>query len=210
MVIKHGQDWGQESVAPSDLVYAPTDGALAACIGEGHQNVVVTGGDMWRTIGAEGRVVVSGETAICLPIDVMKVDIQLDDESLLSKIAAAHVVFRRSNFRGGWLRGPLTVVANAQFLGDWDIAPRGHPNDGRVELTQVDSTMGVRQRLTARTRLSTGSHLPHPSIETKSVKNYVWESADQAPTILWIDHQCIGQVKRLSIEVCADQAFLWM
>ncbi len=210
MVIKHSQDWGRESIAPSDLVFALTDSGLAACIGEGHQNVVVTGGDMWRTIGAEGRVVVPDETAICLPIDVMKVEIQLEDESILSKIAVSHVVLRRANIRGGWLRGPVIVVANAQFLGEWDVAPRGHPNDGRVEITQVDRAMGVRQRMTARSRLRTGTHLPHPSIQTQSVKNFVWESADQASTILWTDHQCIGQVKRLSIEVCNDQAFLWM
>lgn len=213
MVIKHSQDWGREGVAPNDLVYAPTDSGLAACIGEGCQNVVVTGGDMWRTIGAETRVVVAGETATCLPIDVMKVEFQLEDESdelFVSKIAVSHVVLRYANVRGGWLRGPLTVVANAQFLDDWDIAPRGHPNDGRVEITQVDRTMGVRQRMTARSRLGTGSHLPHPMIHTKSVKNFEWVCDHQSPQVLWVDRQRIGRVKSLTIDVCNDEAFLWM
>jgi hypothetical protein len=165
---------------------------------------------MWRTIGSEKRAVVVGEAAICLPIDVMKVEFRRDDESIVSKIAVAHVVLRRSNIRGGWLRGPLTIAANAQFMGHWDIAPRGHPNDGRVEITQVDEVMSLRQRLTARARLSTGSHLPHPLIQTKSMKNFVWEGDSRSHQVLWIDRQLIGRVKSLSVEVCNDEAFLWM
>jgi hypothetical protein len=209
-MIKHGQDWGREDIAPSDLAWASSDSALAVCIGEGHRNVVVTGGDMWRTIGSGTRVVVAGETATCLPIDVMKVEIRLEDESIVSKIAASHVVLRRSNMRGGWLRGSLTIAANAQFLGQWDVAPRGHPNDGRVEITQVDRTMGVRQRLSARSRLSTGTHLPHPSIQMKSVKNFEWECDERSQQVLWLDGQHFGRVTSLSIEVRSNEAFLWM
>jgi hypothetical protein len=210
MVIKHGQDWGYEETAPSDLAWASSDSALSDCVGEGHRNVVVTGGDMWRTIGSESRAVVPGETAMCLPIDVMKVEIQREDESLVTKIAVSHVVLRSSNIRGGWLRGSLTIVSNAQFIGRWDVAPRGHPNDGRVEISEVDQSMSLRQRLTARARLSSGSHLPHPLIQVKSVKNFEWEGEGQSPQFLWIDRQCIGRVKSLSIEVCNDEAFLWM
>ena len=210
MVIRRGEDWGRVAIAPSDLVCASSDAELAAHVGEGHKNVVVTGGDMWRTIGADSRVVVSGESATCLPIDVMKVEFQREDQSIVSKIAVSNIVLRPTNFRGGWLRGSLTVVANAQFLGRWDVAPRGHPNDGRAEVTQVDQGMGVRQRLTARSRLSTGSHLPHPLIQTRSLKNFVCESDDLAQHALRLDGQYMGRVTNLSIEVCSDEAFLWM
>ena len=209
-MIKHGQDWGREDIAPSDLAWASSDNALAICVGEGRRNVVVTGGDMWRTIGSETRVVVAGETATCLPIDVMKVEFRLEDESIVSKIAVSHVVLRRSTMRGGWLRGSLTIAANAQFLGQWDVAPRGHPNDGRVEITQVDRRMGVRQRLSARSRLSTGTHLPHPSIQMKSVKNFEWEFDERSQQVLWLDGQHFGRVTSLSIEVRSNEAFLWM
>jgi len=210
MVIKHGQDWGREAIAPSDLVVASSDAELAAHVGDGKTNIVVTGGDMWRTIGADSRVVAIGESATCLPIDIMKVECRLADQSLVSKIAAANIVLRPMNVRGGWLRGSLTVVANAQFLGRWDVAPRGHPNDGRVEVTQVDRHMGLRQRLTARSRLSTGSHLPHPLIQTRSLKNFVCDGNDLAHHVLWLDGQCMGRVSSLSCEVCSDAAFLWM
>ncbi|MEI7505187.1 MAG: hypothetical protein WCK23_00075 [Actinomycetes bacterium] len=210
MVIKNGQEWGSEAPAPQGLCIAASDSELSACIGEGHRNVVVTGGDMWRTIGAQSRTVVAGDSAMCLPIDIMKVELRLDDESIVSKIAVSTVVLRFPNMKGGWLRGSLIIVANAQFLGHWDVAPRGHPNDGRVEMTQVDKAMGLRQRLTARARLGTGSHLPHPLIQTKSVKNFVWNDEGRSQQILWIDRQLIGRVRSLSIEVCNDEAFLWM
>ena len=210
MVIRRSEDWGRVAIAPSDLVCASSDAELAAHVGEGQKNVVVTGGDMWRTIGADSRVVVSGESATCLPIDVMKVEYQLEDQSIVSKIAVSNIVVRPTSVSGGWLRGSLTVVANAQFLGRWDVAPRGHPNDGRVEVTQVDCHMGVRQRLTARSRLSTGSHLPHPLIQTRSLKNFVCESDDLAQHALWLDGQYMGRVTNLSCEVCSDEAFLWM
>jgi hypothetical protein len=210
MVMRRGEDWGRVAIAPSDLVRASSDAELAAHVGEGQKNIVVTGGDMWRTIGADSRVVVSGELGTCLPIDVMKVEFQREDQSIVSKIAVSNIVLRPTSVSGGWLRGSLTVVANAQFLGRWDVAPRGHPNDGRVEVTQVDQGMGVRQRLTARSRLSTGSHLPHPSIQTSSVKNFAWDGDVLVRQVLWLDRQRMGRVTGLSIEVCSDEAFLWM
>jgi hypothetical protein len=91
MVIKHGQDWGREAIAPSDLVVASSDAELAAHVGDGKTNIVVTGGDMWRTIGADSRVVAIGESATCLPIDIMKVECRLADQSLVSKIVAGFV-----------------------------------------------------------------------------------------------------------------------
>ena len=210
MAIKNGQEWGSDKVTPDDLVVVATDAELAQAISDGHRDFTLAGGDMWRTIGAKTQRPIPGELAKCLPVDVIDVQCELFDGTKLSKCAAAHVVLRRPSIRGGWLRGPVTVIANSQFLGYWDVAPRGHPNDGRVEITQVDEAMGLRQRLTARARLSTGSHLPHPLIQTKSVKNFVWEYEGRSPQVVWIDRQLIGRVRSLSIEVCNDQAFLWM
>ena len=209
MAIERGQQWGSQLVVPVDLVQASSDVELAEYIARGKKNIAVTDGDMWRTIGAGAQVVAAGEMAMCLPIDVMKVDYQIDGIAT-TKLAVAHVVTRESNTRGGWLRGEVSVIANAQFLDRWDIAPRGHPNDGRVELTQVNRAMGVRQRVAARPRLRTGTHIPHPLIETKSVKSFERCFAQESRQILWIDRQCIGRVQRLSIEVMSDEAFLWM
>jgi hypothetical protein len=70
--------------------------------------------------------------------------------------------------------------------------------------------MGMRQRWSARPRLRTGTHLPHPFIESKSVKSFVSSFDEGSHQILWIDQQRIGQVKNVTIQVISDAAFLWM
>ena len=210
MVIQRGQSWGSEGIAVHDLVWASSDVELAKHISAGRKDVAVSGGDMWRTIGSRSRRVLPGETAMCLPIDVMHVEYQNVTGDRLTKMAVANVVVRPANVRGGWLRGEISVVANAQFLRKWDVAPRGHPNDGRVELTQVSRAMGLRQRWAARSRLRTGTHLPHPLINAKSVPSFVTNFDEGSQQVLWIDQQRIGQVKNVTIEVISDAAFLWM
>ena len=210
MVIQRGQSWGSEGIAVDDLVWASSDAELAKHISTGRKDVAVSGGDMWRTIGSRSRRVLPGETAMCLPIDVMHVEYQTVAGDFLTKMAVANVVVRPANVRGGWLRGEISVVANAQFLRKWDVAPRGHPNDGRVELTQVSRAMGLRQRWSARSRLRTGTHLPHPLINAKSVPSFVTNFDEGSQQVLWIDQQRIGQVKSVTIEVISDAAFLWM
>ena len=210
MVIQRGQSWGSEGIAVDDLVWASSDAELAKHISTGRKDVAVSGGDMWRTIGSRSRRVLPGETAMCLPIDVMHVEYQTVAGDFLTKMAVANVVVRPANVRGGWLRGEISVVANAQFLRKWDVAPRGHPNDGRVELTHVSRAMGLRQRWSARSRLRTGTHLPHPLINAKSVPSFVANFDEGSQQVLWIDQQRIGQVKSVTIEVISDAAFLWM
>ena len=54
---------------------------------------------------------------------------------------------------------------NAQYLGRWDVAPRGHPNDGRVDVLprrrrRCRRATGCR----ARAALPQGTHVPHPQL----------------------------------------------
>jgi len=56
------------------------------------------------------------------------------------------------------------MAGNVAHLGSWDVAPRAHPNDGRLDVVAVAATMSMRARRQARRRLRTGSHLPHPEI----------------------------------------------
>lgn len=215
MAIRNGQEWGSDKLTPNDLVIVAADADLSHAISEGSRDFTLVGGDMWRTIGAKTERPIPGELAKCLPIDVIDVQCELFDGTKLSKYAAAHVVLRRASIRGGWLRGPATVIANAQFLGHWDVAPRGHPNDGRVEVTQVDPTMSLRQRLSARSRIKNGTHVPHPCLAVRSVKEFEFEvkgdsTKEYELQNVWIDGQHFGRVKSLSLEVRSDHAFLWM
>jgi hypothetical protein len=59
-------------------------------------------------------------------------------------------------------RATTVVVANGEYLRGFDVVPRGHPGDGRLEVHV--HALGVRQRRRMRARLRTGAHLPHPGI----------------------------------------------
>jgi diacylglycerol kinase family enzyme len=89
---------------------------------------------------------------------------------------------------------------NAEFLGRWDVAPRGHPGDGRVEVLDADLPLG--DRVKARSRLRTGTHLPHPDIATRSVR--AWQSDLAPPLDVWLDGTPMGRAEHLSVRVEPD------
>ncbi len=199
MTIEPGQEWGSEVDGPVDARRASTDADVAAgLVAVPRRPVEAVGGDLWRTIGAPppGRDATRRRR---YPVDLVEVDVDGLEEP---RMAAAHVVARRGWTAGGWLRGEVLVVMNAEFLGDWDVAPRGHPNDGRVETFHLDPGLGVRQRLAIHRRLATASHLPHPAITVRPVRERSWRF--ERPLEVWIDGVHVGRSAALSIVVRPD------
>ena len=153
------------------------------------------GGDMMRTLGGIGdrSRFDRGEPIPHLPIDVVRV--VFDDNE--SDVFVAHLIARRS-----WWRGPLTAVMNAQFRGDWDVAPRSHPNDGKVDIVSVAADLGVQQRWLARSRVRLGNHVPHPSISIVQRATATIEL--DRPTPITLDGRRRGTAQRLDLEVEPD------
>lgn len=60
------------------------------------------------------------------------------------------------------LAGSGMLVANGQFLGELDVAPRAHPGDGRLEVLVFEGRATDLWRMLP--RLRTGTHLPHPRV----------------------------------------------
>ncbi len=161
MTIRRGGDWGRPGSIPDGLVWCDDDRTVAEAFADGVREIGVRGGDMARTLGLDG----ARESAVAFDIDMISVT--LDD---VSTWALAHVVVRHR--RWSWWRGASVAVMNAQFIGEWDVAPRGHPNDGRLDVLEVDASMGVRQRLLARRRLPSGTHVPHPLVRLRSSTSF--------------------------------------
>lgn len=162
MTIRRGEDWGRAIPPPDDLVWFDDDAQAASGYASGLRRIGLRNGDMARTLGADG-----GRTdPVSFEIDVMKVAWADAPETF----ALAHVTVRGR--RWSWWRGSVVAVMNAQYRGAWDVAPRGHPNDGRLEVLEVDPSMSWRQRSLAARRLPTGAHLPHPSIRLRSLPSF--------------------------------------
>jgi len=207
MTIKPGQAWGTPVQRPSDLVIVHSDHELASALARRLTAIGVGGGDMARTLGVtptRANSLTSLPTVNEYVIDLLEVRL---DDSAEPVVACAHVIARSPWRSGHWLRGRLLVVMNAEFIGEWDVAPRGHPNDGRVEVFDVEASMTPRERLAARRRLSTGTHVPHPRIATRSTRTGTWHF--ERPGEVIIDGQRMGRVSTLSVTVVADAATVY-
>lgn len=206
MTIRRGSDWGRSGTPPDGLPSARSDREIGEHLGDGLTLIRLCGGDMFATLG--GSTSGSPTPSLELPIDVMRISYKCSrDSELKTRVASSHCVMRARNARGGWFRGNAVAVMNAQYLRKWDVAPRGHPNDGRVEILEVDARMSVRQRMIARLRMKTGTHLPHPDISVKSVSEFTWSGS---ALTMWIDGAKIGVVQFVEIQVMKDFATLWI
>ena len=143
MTISRGEDWGR--VVPRARVGAPTvvrsdreAGRLVETARRGELPVppmLLRGGDLARTVGWSAATAETDELRE-LPLDLGRVRLDGQDHWFV-----AHLVARRR----GW-RGPVLAVMNAQFRGRGDVAPRGHPNDGRLDVVEVDPDLPWGQR----------------------------------------------------------------
>ena len=84
-------------------------------------------------------------------------------------------------------------------LGGYEPAPRAHPGDGILDVVEVAETMTLRQRLMARRRSRTGSHLPHPEISTTRARD-LRRSFDE-PLLVVVDGRAIATTRHLDIAV---------
>lgn len=199
MTIEKGKDWGEPGrLSPIGHV-VNTDAAAryavssARRVGSAIPELGLVGGDLWRTCGGGrgGEEHVRSDAALRVPVDLGSV---LIDGSL--HWFTAHLVARRS-----WWRGPIVAVMNAQFLGSWDVAPRGHPNDGRLDVLEVSMSTG--DRLKALGRLRSGTHVPHPDIRERRITNAQFDLPEG--TSVWLDGELVKKgAKTLSVRVEPD------
>ena len=179
MTIEKGMPWGVAVPSPTDLRIAPTDRDAREFVvaqrerGTSLRPLGLGGGDLARTMGGgHGR----------FPGTVTKAQVDLLRVQAGERVtwAVAHVVARRS-----WQRGEVLLAMNAEFYGDYDVAPRSHPNDGKVDIVHVAVDMPWRARRAAAKRARTGTHLPHPQLSTRQVADYSVQFA--RPLVIWVD-----------------------
>lgn len=199
MTIRRGEEWGTTGRAPAGVVVVRSDAELGAIVRTAREAgttippCALLGGDLMRTAGGAGDEQRLASEVVVMPVDIVRVE--ADDRP--ASWFVAHLVARR-----WWWRGPVTAAMNAEFIGSWDVAPRGHPNDGRVDIVEVSERLGVRQRWVARRRLATGTHVPHPHIATRSAPSATIRLP--ARTRLWLDGVEWGTASQVVLTVEPD------
>lgn len=197
MPISKGEPWGEVGPLPDDGVVVRSDSEARAVVtrarraGEPVPPLGLLGGDLCRTLGGSGdeERLRSGR-ATRFPVDL---GVVIADGRIHWFVA--HLVARRS-----WWLGRVVAAMNAQFLGEWNVAPRGHPGDGRIELLDADPSLG--QRLQMRSRLRTGTHLPHPDIVERHVQAFQVDL--DRPQTVYLDGDRLGSARQLSIRAEPD------
>ena len=114
---------------------------------------------------------------------------------------AAHLLARRS-----WWRGRLLAVANAAFMGRWNIAPRSHPGDGRLYVFDTRAPPSV--RWAAYRRLPSGSHVPHPCISQRRIVQA--QFSFERPLDIYLDGRRHTRASHLDISVMPAALEVWV
>jgi hypothetical protein len=197
VAIRKGEPWGQRGALPDESPVAHSDGEVRALVeaarraGERPPTVGLLGGDLCRALGGRGdEPRLRGDDAVQLPIDIGSV--LVDGRQFWF---VAHLVARRR-----WWRGRLLAIMNVEGLGPWNVAPRAHPDDGLLDVIDADPPLA--DRLRARRRLPSGSHVPHPDIRVERTRAAQF---DLAPALdVWLDGEPMGRTEHLSVRVEPD------
>lgn len=197
MTIRKGEPWGEPGVLPADGVVVRTDAEARAVVTEARRagtpipTLGLLGGDLCKALGG------TGDEARLRSPEARRVPVDLGAALIDGRLHwfVAHAVIRRS-----WWSGRILAIMNAEFLGDWDLAPRSHPNDGRLDTFDADLPLG--DRFKARSRLRTGAHVPHLGIAQRRVDAAQFELRSATP--IRLDGALVGTVRRLSVRVEPD------
>jgi hypothetical protein len=211
VTIRPGISWGSPGpLAPDAAVFAvdaearqhlqqvfdrqvvPSEGPLD--LGE----LGLLAGDLHRTLGSprhDERALRAGE-GMRLPVDVGLVEWDGGRSIFLAHLVA----HPRRPLR--WWTDRTVAVMNAEYYSEMDLAPRSHPNDGRLDL--LDGSLPRGQRLQGRRRARSGTHIPHPRLALRSGRAFEIRAAGQRPLHLWLDGSHVGTTESFTVTCIPD------
>jgi hypothetical protein len=197
VTIAKGKPWGAPGALPANGVVVRTDAAARAVVeaarraGDEIPTLGLLGGDLCKTLGGLGdEARLQSSEAMTFPVDVGRVLLD-DDEHWF----VAHAVAR-----GRMWVGRVVAVMNAQWLGEWDLGPRAHPDDALLDVT--DGALPIGDLAKARRRARLGTHLPHPALRTSRVGEL--DVTFDRPRGVWLDGERVARCRRLRVSVEAD------
>ena len=209
MTIRKGANWGQQIARPDNLVYCNDDTAASILITNNLlkslelPKIAIRNSNLARVLGIDGAKDTPDTTTKVLStlFDLIRVDCVTVKGTPATVFGLGYALLRNS-----WWHGEIVAVLNESFIGDWDCAPRAHPNDGKLDVVIVSSEMKRSQRLRASRRVRSGTHVPHPDI-TIARQTY-FEATISAPRMLVVDGRRISTVKACKFTVIPDAVTL--
>ena len=196
MTIEKGRAWGAPAPLPEHGTVVHSDAEARAVLEEARREgrpyppLGLLGGDLCRTLGGrgdEGRL--RSDQAVTFPVDL--------GEALVDGVLhlfVAHLVARDRLWRNCF------VAMNAQWRGPWNLGPRAHPGDAKLDTYRARLTLGDLPKV--RARLHHGTHLPHPRIKERRVAAVQVDLERSLP--VEVDGVGVGRGRLLSVRVEPD------
>ncbi|HUQ38652.1 MAG TPA: hypothetical protein VM030_00730 [Acidimicrobiales bacterium] len=201
MTVRKGEPWGMPGPLPPDGVVVTGDAEAGAVVAEARAAgrpcppIGLLGGDLWRTLGGIPGGDFGGEERLRAGRGaVFPVDLGILETDGEERPFVAHVVAR------SWAWGDVYLALNAQWLGPWNVGPRAHPGDGRLDTYRA--RLGPRDRLQVRSRLPLGSHLPHPAITERRASELEVDLG--RPLAVTVDGVRVGAHRHLVVRAIPD------
>lgn len=187
MTIRPGQPWGDPVAPDLEAVVVSSDRAISRALDDARKRSQpfptfrLAGGDLFTTLG--------GATGMAFSVDAGEV--LLDGRV---HYFAAHLLLQPRRWRH------FVVAMNAPWMGEWNFGPKAHPNDGVLDVYEANLNRFEWRQV--RARLRTGSHVPHPRIESHRTKAMTFEFPGGAAVA--IDGESVGTAKHVAIRVIPD------
>ena len=182
-ISKHGS-YGTPVSRPPTLNVLQSDLEIAQHYVSGHTATpcTVTNGSIALSLGISSemnfRDSESNQQMTLVDIDLLQIDFRTRPPSTANSSTSSRIVV------AGTIaiqhRTPLStclILSNSGSLRSRDVLPRAHPNDGFVDVLEVDPKISIRQRAIAWSRSATGSHLPHPNFRVSRSIDFQWSGS---------------------------------
>ncbi len=216
MTIRKGARWGEPGALAAGAPVVSDDDAArrvlqarfddaAAASGEGELGgpslgeLGLVGGDLHRTLGSPRRDEedLRAGRGVRYPVDVGVAEL----DGGAAQVFLAHLVAHPRRRLRWWSRRTVSVM-NAGYLGPFDLGPRGHPGDGRLDVT--DGQLPPGQRRQGRRRARIGTHVPHPGLRTSSVREVELHAEPGEPLHVWLDGTHVGTASVIRVRCLPD------
>lgn len=200
MPISPGSEWGASASIPQNAHVISSDRQLGVHLRDSSakdvhgKSLLVTGGDITHVLGVKNRSLDTG--CVRVVIDAIAVSYTDIHGSQHTDVCVGSLSISRR-----FQRGTISVVTNSGLWRGYEVAPRAHLNDGKLDIFEVSGAMRWSQRRLMWRKTATGTHLPHPLLSYSQGDFFNWEGN---PLRLEIDGQFVASVTMVTCRVQSD------
>lgn len=186
-------DFERRDVVPDGTIFCNSDAECAEAAASGVPFIPLVG-ELAHALGVRSVLISPGQQCVILSIDQIVVTAFSISGEVFYFNGISDLTF------GNYWHGEFHVITSTGRTGGREVCPRAHPGDGVLDHLRVDAAMSLRQRLKARRKMRSGTHLPHPSLGVSRLSSITLKG----PMLLTLDGVARG--KYAQIECSVDPA----